>query len=41
MRISLADGGGKPEQTKEPEAVPATEAEKKEQPEDKKVTRQP
>ncbi|KAF0041060.1 hypothetical protein F2P81_006958 [Scophthalmus maximus] len=30
------DGGGKPEQTKEPEAVPATEAEKKEQPEDKK-----
>ncbi|XP_070828357.1 sodium/potassium/calcium exchanger 1-like isoform X3 [Chaetodon trifascialis] len=30
-------GGGKTEQTKEPEAAPAAEAEKKEQPEDKKV----
>ncbi|XP_070828358.1 sodium/potassium/calcium exchanger 1-like isoform X4 [Chaetodon trifascialis] len=29
-------GGGKTEQTKEPEAAPAAEAEKKEQPEDKK-----
>ncbi|XP_030587247.1 sodium/potassium/calcium exchanger 1 isoform X2 [Archocentrus centrarchus] len=31
------DGGGKTEQTKEPEPTPAAEAEKKEHPEDKKV----
>lgn len=35
--IPFADGGGKTEQTKEPEAAPAAEPEKKEQPEDKKV----
>lgn len=33
----LTGGGGKPEPTKEPEAAPAPQPEKKEPPEDKKV----
>lgn len=33
----FADSGGKSEPSKEPEAAPAPEKEKKEQPEDKKV----
>ncbi len=37
LGIPSTDGGGKTEQTKEPEAAPVPETEKKEQPEDKKV----
>lgn len=39
--IPFADGGGKSEQTKEPEAVPATETKEEEQPEEKKVIANP
>lgn len=35
--IPFTDGGSKTEQTKEPEAAPATETENQQQPEDKKV----